>query len=62
MRAAIDDKTFRSLQAQAALQGLELTRSDPADGPILYYLSRFGLVRQQSADDLIEMLKGGDHA
>ncbi len=60
MSATIDDKEFADLRALAALQGIVLTRSDPADGPVLFYVERFGLVRQQSSDDLIEMLKGAE--
>lgn len=57
----IDDKTFADLRALAALQGLTLTRSNPADVPVLFYVERFGLVRQQSAQDLIEMMKETSH-
>lgn len=40
------DKAFTTLAAQLALQGHTLTRSNPNDGPVTYYASRWGMVRQ----------------
>lgn len=56
MIAAISDKDAATMCATAALQGLTLYRTDPADGPVVYFLERFNLVRQQSAQDLAELL------
>ena len=39
-------KVFLTLRAQLALQGYCLTRSDRDDGPTLYYVSRWSLVRE----------------
>ena len=39
-------KVFLTLRAQLALQGYCLTRSDSDDGPALYYVSRWSLVRE----------------
>ena len=39
-------KVFLTLRAQLALQGYCLTRSDSDDGPTLYYVSRWSLVRE----------------
>ena len=33
------------MRATAAMQGLTLYRTDPVDGPVVYFLERFGLVR-----------------
>ena len=60
MNPPIDDKLFRSLQAQAALMGMTLHRSDPADGEQVYFLQRFGLTRQQTAQDILDLVKEGE--
>lgn len=39
------DKAFTTLAAQLALQGHTLTRTNPSDGPVTYYASRWGMVR-----------------
>jgi hypothetical protein len=38
-------KAFTTLAAQLALQGHTLTRSNPNDGAVTYYVSRWGMVR-----------------
>jgi hypothetical protein len=43
---ATADKEFASLRAHAALRGHELHRSNPADGPTRYWVSRWGLTRE----------------
>ena len=40
-----EGKAFASLAARFALAGHTLTRSDPADGAVLYYAGRWGLSR-----------------
>ena len=39
------DKSFRSLQASFALAGHVLARTDPRDGPVSLYVTRWGFVR-----------------
>lgn len=40
------DKEFASLRAHAALRGHALHRSNPADGPTRYWVSRWGMTRE----------------
>ena len=40
-----EGKAFATLAARFALAGHTLTRSDPADGAVLYYAGRWGLSR-----------------
>ncbi len=39
------DKTFATLAARFALAGHTLTRSNPIDGAVIYYASRWGYTR-----------------
>ena len=39
------DKAFKNMAATLALQGHILTRSNASDGPVTYYATRWGLVR-----------------
>lgn len=55
MSAPITDKEFATLRAEAALLGYRMVRSDPADGPAVYFLERFGLVQEKAEDHLVEM-------
>lgn len=55
MTAAITDKTFATLRAEAALQGYRIVRSDPADGAVVYFVERFGLAQERTAAHLVEM-------
>ena len=55
MSAAITNKDFATLRAEAALQGYRIVRSDPVDGTVVYFLGRFGLVREMQPAQLIEM-------
>lgn len=51
-------KAFETLRAAFAMQGHALHRTDPADGPVTYWVERWGLVRNLSAlDDALEFLK-----
>lgn len=62
MTAPINDKTWATLRARAAMQGLTLTRTDPADGPVVYFLERRGLVQPVTPDDLaqrVNVVPGG---
>jgi hypothetical protein len=43
-------KAFKTLAARFALIGHTLTRSDPADGAVMYYAGRWGL--QKALPDL----------
>ena len=40
-----DGKAFATLAARFALAGNSLTRSNPADGAVMYYAGRWGLSR-----------------
>lgn len=47
------DKLFETLRAKAALAGLTLVRTDPADGYVRYFLIRRLTVRElHNLDDL----------
>ena len=41
----IEGKAFATLAARFALAGHTLTRSNPADGAVMYYAGRWGLSR-----------------
>lgn len=43
---AADEKAFSTLQARLALRGFALTRTDGAGGPVVYTVTRWGLVRE----------------
>lgn len=58
------DKAFTTLVAQCALHGHALTRSNPSDGPVTYYATRWGLVRNlPDLDAVATFLRqiGGHH-
>lgn len=44
--AAAQRKRFNTLRARLALAGWALTRTDPADGPVIFYASRWGMERR----------------
>lgn len=51
------EKTFRTLQARVALIGMQLVRTDPADGGIRYLLVRGAkAVELCSVDDLEDLM------
>ena len=39
-------KAFATLRAELALQGYSLSRSSAADGPVSFYVGRWGMVRE----------------
>ncbi len=41
-----DEKPFQTLRAALAFAGHELRRSDSADGPRSYFVTRWGMVRE----------------
>lgn len=41
-----DRKAFETFRAECALRGYALARSHPADGPTIYWASRWGLSRE----------------
>jgi hypothetical protein len=41
-----DEKAYADLRARFALAGHQFHRSNPADGCVLYYATRWGLVRE----------------
>lgn len=47
---------FSTLQARAALAGLALIRTDPADGPVQLFLMRHGRHRELANMDDLEAL------
>jgi hypothetical protein len=55
MSGCLSPKQWATLRAEAALQGYRLVRSDPADGPVLYFFERFGLIQKAEAGRLAEM-------
>ncbi|NIC41841.1 hypothetical protein [Aquabacterium sp. A08] len=51
-------KAFETLRAAFAIQGHALHRTDPTDGPVAYWVERWGMVRNLSTlDDALEFLK-----
>lgn len=56
-------KRFATLRAAAALAGLQIWRSDPGDGPVRYFASRRGVVRDlgdlAQVEQFLDVL-GGD--
>ena len=52
---AADDKAFATLRAEAALQGYRIVRSDPVDGPVSFFVERFGLVQEKRPGQLAEL-------
>ena len=47
------DKAFKTIAATLALHGHILTRSNPSDGPVTYYVTRWGLVRNLPDLDVV---------
>ena len=56
-------KAFATLAARFALAGHTLTRSNPADGAVIYYAGRWGMSRAlpdlQAAAHLLAQIGGG---
>lgn len=46
LTANTPDKVFENLRAGYALRGYELHQTDPTNGPVTYWIERWGLVRQ----------------
>lgn len=42
----VERKTYETPRAECALRGYALARSHPADGPTIYWASRWGLSRE----------------
>lgn len=40
------DKEFSTLRAMAAMRGHQLHRSNPTDGPVAYWATRWGIARE----------------
>jgi hypothetical protein len=49
-------KEFRNLSARFALQGHALYRTDPADGRVLYFIERLGLIQLTTLDIAMDIL------
>ena len=58
-----EGKAFATLAARFALAGHTLTRSNPADGAVMYYAGRWGLSRVlpdlQAAAQFLAQIGGG---
>ena len=52
----ISDKDFGNLSARFALQGHRLYRTDPADGRVLFFIERLGLIQLADLDHTIAIL------
>ena len=52
----ISDKDFGNLKARFALQGHRLYRTDPADGRVLFFIERLGLIQLADLDHAIAIL------
>lgn len=52
----ISDKDFGNLTARFALQGHRLYRTDPADGRVLYFIERLGLIQLADLDQAVAIL------
>ena len=59
-----EGKAFASLAARFALVGHTLTRSNPADGEVMYYAERWGLHRAlpdlEAAAQFLTQIGGGN--
>lgn len=55
-RDRISAKEFRNLSARFALQGHTLYRSNPADGRVLYFIERNGLIQLATLDIAMDVL------
>ncbi len=50
-------KAFETLRAAFALRGHSLHRTDPQDGPVTYWVERWGLVRHlPTLHDVVQFL------
>lgn len=52
----ITPKQWATAQAQAAMQGLTLYRTDPIDGDVLVIAARFGIMRVLTRDQVRDLL------
>ena len=54
LRRALPLKEWTTMQARAALRGWQLWRSSAADGPVRYFVARWGMVRALADLDEVE--------
>jgi hypothetical protein len=52
----ISDKDFGNLSARFARQGHRLYRTDPADGRVLFFIERLGLIQLADLDIALGIL------
>jgi len=52
----ISDQDFGNLSARFALHGHRLYRTDPADGRVLYFIERLGLIQLADLDHAVSIL------
>lgn len=55
-QAHIGDKDFAAIKDRFALQGHRLYRTDPADGRVLYFIERLGLIQLADLDHAMTAL------
>jgi hypothetical protein len=59
-----DAKRISTLRAAAALAGYQIARTDPADGPVRYFATRWNIARELGdlgqAEHFIQVLGGGE--
>jgi hypothetical protein len=58
------DKAFKTLAAHLALAGQQIQRTDPHDGDVAYFVTRWGMTRRlPTLDDAWQLARqlGGQH-
>jgi hypothetical protein len=55
-KGRISDKDFGNLSARIALLGHRLYRTDPADGRMVYFIERMGLIQLADLDHAVTIL------
>ena len=60
------DKTFLTLRARLALKGYGLSRTHAGDGPVWFYVNRWGMVRElrdlAAVAQFLDQVGGASHA
>ncbi len=56
MSTTITPKEWATAQAQAAMQGISLIRTDPTDGDVQVIASRFDLLRVLSPSEVRDLI------
>ena len=53
---SVSKKDFENLKARFALQGRRLYRTDPADGRVLFFIERLGMIELADLDHAVAVL------